>query len=65
MYEVGMLVKSKTIEGTYGYISYVSQHPSNDHAIIRVKWFDKYLTNIDEYRYHSIKAPEFFEVVNQ
>ena len=61
MFEVGMMVKSKTMAvDTFGFITRVS-NVTNRGAIVCVRWFDHI---DDEWYWNSIDAHQHFEVIN-
>lgn len=65
MFEVGMMVKSKTAPiDTFGFITRVSNviHKGAAHQVIRIRWLDAFVN--DDWSYKSSDANTFFEVVN-
>ena len=66
MFEVGMMVKSKTMPvDTYGFITRVSNVISRGeaHQIVRIRWFDNFARH--EYSYHTSDSHRYFEIINE
>jgi hypothetical protein len=66
MFEVGMMVKSKTMPvDTFGFITRVSNvtNKGEAHQVVRIRWFDNFANH--EYAYHTSDSHRYFEVVNQ